>query len=301
MHSSPTRRRATALVVALAALHLGETRLAQAGSTPKGPLEDMISPVSIPTLNEDPRVTTELRPMYMYTRIPASFAAGGGQYSVVAAQLRAAITDRIGFIATKDGYIFLDPDKGSSSDGWANLAFGFKGAVVRDEENAFILSAGFRYEAPSGNQDVLQGKGDGLLNPFVSTAKGFGQLHTQLYVGPRIAISGQDSTFFDLGFHLDYGFANRFYPLVELNWVRVLDAGNRLPISQEGYDLIDLGAQNSGGNGVSTLAMGFRYRILDDLDFGVTGEFPWTSNHDIIDWRVTTDFIWRPMGWDSLL
>jgi len=281
---------------------LGIPFLASARSAAAGPLEEMISPVSIPTINEDPRIDTELRPMYMYTSIANSFVTGGGNYSVAAVQLRAAITDRIGFIATKDGYVWLNPDAVvKSGDGFANLAFGFKGALVRDEENAFIATIGFRYEVPSGTQAVLQGKGDGLLNPFGSVAKGFGDLHTQLYAGPRIAISGRDSSFFDLGFHLDYRFFDRFYPLVELNWIRVLEGGSRIAIDQEGYDLVDLGASESGGTSVSTIALGFRYRIIDDLDFGVTGEFPWTSREDIFGWRVTTDFIWRPFGWKSLL
>lgn len=285
-------------LAAASALALGASRTVPATA---GQLENMISPVSIPTINEDPRMSTELRPMYMWTRIPTSFVTSGGHYQVVAAQLRAAITDRIGFIATKDGYIFLDPDKVvPENSGWANLAFGFKGALVRDEENAFILTAGLRYEAASGNQAVLQGYGDGLLNPFLTTAKGWGQFHSQLYAGSRLAISGEDSSFFDLGFHLDYGFANQFYPLFELNWIHVIDGGRRLPIDQEGYDLVNLGAQDAGGTGVSTIALGFRYRILEDLDVGVTGEFPWTNRQDIIDWRVTTDLIWRPMGWKAL-
>jgi hypothetical protein len=289
--------RALARAVALACLAIA-TRAQPAVA---GPLEEMISPVSIPTINEDPRVTTELRPMYMYTSIANSFVTGGGDYSVAAAQLRVALTDRIGFIATKDGYIWLSPNEVvKSGDGWANLAFGFKGSLLRDEMHALVATVGLRYEAPSGSQDVLQGKGDGLLNPFLSVAKGFDDFHAQLYAGPRIAISGRDSSFFDLGFHMDYRFFERFYPLVELNWIRVIDAGSRIPISQEGYDLVDLGASKSGGSSVSTIAMGFRYRIIDDLDFGVTGEFPWTTDEDIFGWRVTTDFIWRPMGWSAL-
>ena len=38
-----------------------------------GALDEMISPVSMPTVNEDPRVDSELRPMYMYTKISDDF------------------------------------------------------------------------------------------------------------------------------------------------------------------------------------------------------------------------------------
>ncbi len=296
MLSSRQLRASAALATALALVALRGSPAAA------GPIEEMISPISVPTINEDPRIVSEIRPMYMYTSISNSFVTKGGNYSVAAVALRAAITERIGFIATKDGYVWLNPDQNvPDGDGWANLAFGFKGALLRDEENAFILTAGLRYEAPWGSQEVFQGKGDGLLNPFVSAAKGFGKLHTQLYTGPRLAISGRDSSFFDLSFHLDYGFDDRFYPLFELNWIRVVEKGSRMAIDQEGFDLVDFGAKDGGVDSVSTIAMGFRYRVLEDLDVGVAGEFPWTSREDIFGWRVSTDLIWRPFGWKSLL
>jgi hypothetical protein len=267
-----------------------------------GRIEEMISPVTAPTINEDPRITTEVRPMYMYTSISNSFVTNGGNYSVVAMQLRAALTDRIGFIATKDGYIFLRPEKTlTAEDGFANLAFGFKGALVKDEANSFILSTGIRWEAPTGAKKVLQGKGDGLLNPFLSVAKGIGPVNAQLYSGPRIAISGNDTTFWDSSFHLDYSAGGGFYPLMEFNWMRSLDGGRRLPIDQEGFDLVDIGSSKANGKDVATMALGFRYRILDNLDFGAAGEFPITEREDIFGWRVTTDLIWRPFGWSSLL
>ena len=45
-----------------------------------GSLDEMISPVSSPTVNEDPRNVTDIRPMYMYTSIPNDFITGGGNY-----------------------------------------------------------------------------------------------------------------------------------------------------------------------------------------------------------------------------
>jgi hypothetical protein len=156
--------RTTAVVVL--ALTFLESRTVLADS-----LSEMISPVSLPTINEDPRVDTEIRPLFLYTDISNDFVTNGGNYSVVAIQARLAITERFGLIATKDGYIFLRPKNVvPDNDGFANLAFGIKGALLRDAASGSILSAGFRYEAPSGEQDVLQGRGDGLVNPFVSAS-----------------------------------------------------------------------------------------------------------------------------------
>jgi hypothetical protein len=276
--------RTTAVVVL--ALTFLESRTVLADS-----LSEMISPVSLPTINEDPRVDTEIRPLFLYTDISNDFVTNGGNYSVVAIQARLAITERFGLIATKDGYIFLRPKNVvPDNDGFANLAFGIKGALLRDAASGSILSAGFRYEAPSGEQDVLQGRGDGLVNPFVSAAKRFGNFTLEGYTGPRLALSGSDSSFYDLAVHADYK-VDRFYPLVEFNWVHVLSGGERLPIDQEGFDLVDIGSQNAGGEDVATCAFGFRYRLLDSVDIGVVGELP--LNDSIFGWRVTTDLIWR--------
>jgi hypothetical protein len=261
-------------------------------SVAKG-LSDMISPLSVPTINEDPRITSEIRPIFMYTGISNDFVTSGGHYVVTALQARLALTDRLGLIATKDGYIFLWPHEAvPSADGFANIAFGLKGVLFEDVASASILSAGLRYEAPSGEQDVFQGRGDGLLNPFLSGAKGYGNLHVQAYTGPRLAISSSDSSFYDLSLHADYRVA-QLYPLVEFNWIRVLRGGERLPIDQEGFDLVDIGSENAGGESVATLAFGTGYRLIEQVDVGVAAEFPVTGREDIFGWRVTTDLIWR--------
>lgn len=275
---------------------LSFSSLARAGS-----LDDMISPVSSPTLNEDPRLSTEIRPMYMWTEISDEFVTQGGNYSVVAIQARAKVTDWLSIIATKDGYVFWRPDSVlPDAEGFANLGFGAKGVIWKSDEDAFILTGGLRYETRWGSRKVFMGHGDGLLNPFLSTAKGFGDFHMELYSGPRIAISGNDSTFWDTNVHFDYKLAN-FYPLIEWNIIHTLDGGRRLPLKQEGFDLVNLGSKDAGGETVATLAFGLRYRVLDDLDIGAVAEMPISQRHDVFGWRVTTDLIWRPFGWKSLL
>lgn len=264
-------------------------------------IDDMISPVSMPTVNEDPRVTTELRPIYLHHSLAHDFVTGGGALDLVAVQARIAITDRIGFIATKDGYAWLDPHELlPKEEGWANIGFGLKGVLWEDPEAAAILTLGLRYETPWGSRDVFQGRGDGVLNPFLSTAKGYGDFHLQLYSGPRIAIAGEDSTFWDTALHVDYRLGD-FYPLAEVNWVHVMDDGRRLSITDEGFDLVNFGSTRAGGNSIVTLAFGGRYRIVDWCDVGATGEFPVTGTQDVWGWRVTADVIIRPFGWKSLL
>jgi len=262
-----------------------------------------ISPVSSPTNFEDPRATTEVRPIFMYHMLNGGFVSDGGEAYVAAVQARAALTDRLSIIATKDGYIWLNPDANiPDSNGWANLAFGAKYSVWRDPETHTIATLGLRYEAPTGNDEVYEGQGDGMLNPFLSAGWGWGDLHLLGYTGARLPISGADSAFYDLSLHADYQLG-MFYPLLEWNWVHVLDGGRRLPINQEGFDLLNFGARNAGGQDYITMAAGGRVRPWDHIewfgghvgsvDFGAAYEFPISHDGGIFGGRLTTDVVIR--------
>jgi len=263
--------------------------------------DDFISPVSNPVNFEDPRATTELRPIYAYHNIDGDFVTGGGDAHVAAAQARVAIGERLGIIATKDGYTWLNP-KGvlGKQHGWNNIAFGVKYSIWRDADTNSLATVGLRYETASGEKDVLQGRGDGILNPFLSAGWGIAGLHLLGYTGARIPISGNDSTFYDTSLHADYKIGP-LYPLVELNWVQCLDGGRRLPIDQEGFDFFNIGSTQAGGHGVVTMAFGARWRIVDAADVGggyVSGvdlgsayEQPVTDRKDLFGWRITSDLI----------
>jgi hypothetical protein len=294
------------------------------------PFAGFISPVSNPVNFEDPRPMTELRPIYAYHDIDEDFLApllSGGHAHVAALQARVALSDRFALIATKDGYVWLQPDQTvpnvvDKDDGWANIAFGAKYAVYKDPDPEMpgMITVGLRYEMPSGEPAALQGsvfkdgtlrkQGNGILNGFVSGMWGMGDFHGIGYMGTRWALSGTDSSFFDMSLHFDYRIWNLF-PLIEFNWVQGINGGNRLQpvasalntsINQEGFDFFNLGSPQSGGNGVVTGAAGLRWRILDSLvvidhpggvDFGVVYELPLTGRKDIFGWRVTSDIsIW---------
>jgi hypothetical protein len=84
-----------------------------------------ISPMTNPVFFEDPRTLTEARFIFIDHQVPA--LAGGAippsRLQVLAVQLRAAITEDLSIIATKDGFIFptgLAP----LDDGWADVSLG---------------------------------------------------------------------------------------------------------------------------------------------------------------------------------
>ncbi len=57
----------------------------------------------MPFLSEHPYITTGLNFVYVYQRLPEGPVFDGGEAQVLALQIRAAITEKLGFIATKDG------------------------------------------------------------------------------------------------------------------------------------------------------------------------------------------------------
>jgi len=65
--------------------------------------DDFISPMTNPVFFEDPRTLTEARGIFLQHKIPA--AALGEDAQLYAVQLRAALSERLSLIATKDGYI----------------------------------------------------------------------------------------------------------------------------------------------------------------------------------------------------
>ena len=71
---------------------------------------------------------------------------------VVAAELRVALTERLGFIASKDGYAEAEFDQTLADEtGFANISVGLKYAVINRPADETILTIGLEYEPPTGN------------------------------------------------------------------------------------------------------------------------------------------------------
>lgn len=254
-------------------------------------LSGMISPVSNPVLFEDPRIQTSIRPIFMYHKIPSDFITGSGDVQLWALQARVALTDRLAFIATKDGYVQINADAGiDDAEGAANLAGGLQYAIHKDTEQGSILTLGLRYEAPTGDPDVFQGNGDGSINPHVSAGLALDSLNLLGYSDLRLAIDDRDSSFWDVSLHADVPLGP-LYPLAELNLVHVMNSGSRIGLGGEGFDVVNFGSSGSDGSTVVTAAVGFRVRATDWLDIGTAYEFALTDREDMFDWRLTADMI----------
>ncbi len=259
------------------------------------PLDQMISPVSHPVTFEDPRHSTELRPIFAYHEIDEDFVTGGGDVQVYALQARLKLSDDFSLIATKDGYVVLDPKAVVPRDvGFADVGLGGKYSVYKSD-NA-ILTTGLRYEAPVGDENLFQGLGDGAINPFFSAGYVLGDVNLMGGTGLRQALDDSDSSFWDLDLHADIKLGS-FYPLIEFNLIHPYQGGDRLPIADEGEDFFNFGASGAAGKNIVTMAAGARYRINESVDVGAAYQFPLDRGEgsNIIDWRVTCDLIFKIM------
>lgn len=257
-----------------------------------------VPPLSNPLFNETPYVTTELRAIYLHQDIPNSFLTGGGNIDVGAAEIRIALTDRLGFIASKDGYADLHFKSGLRDEsGFANISLGLKYAVFSDPASDTILTVGAEYEPPTGNLRTtgisLQGRGDGFVDLFVTGAKAFGPLGFQASIGTNLALDGaHDSSMLHWSLHADYEILPGIWPLVEMNGFSVIDKGSRnAAFNFEGTDLVNFGAGRAGT--VMTAALGVRARLFENVLLGFGYEKSISDREDLFNWRVYGDLVIR--------
>lgn len=248
-------------------------------------------PVTQGTTFESPVIQSQVRPFVAHTKLPATSVFQGGDYQLVAVQARYAVTDRLALIATKDGYIDFNPKGGSDESGFADVAFGFKYAVVDDPDLGLLVTPGITFELDVGNHDVFQGNGDGLFHPFVSAGLDLDRLNFVGSVGYSQPVDGEEeSSSVDYHFHVDYEVTDKLSPMFEVNGITYTSDGGAVPFNFEGNDLINLGSANVDGNTVVTGALGGRYRF-EECSFGVAYEWPLTNRRDLLGNRWTFDFV----------
>lgn len=268
-----------------------------------------ISPVGNPILFEDPRITSEVRPIFMEHFLPTTFDFNGGSVplggtvQVYALQLRYALTDRLAIIASKDGYIEFQPNNVLPHKyGFADITAGLKYALIDDKDKELLVTPGFTVTVPIGSTDVYQGHGEGMENIFISAEKGFGDFHITGNVGAIIPNDFDKQTSqLHYSLQLDYYVGQLFIPFVVANGYTILSDGknqasqslNAVPLNTEGYDLINFGSANASGTTQLTFGGGFRSKLTKSVDIGVAIEAGIIKPVGIFDSRITADLIWR--------
>ena len=256
-----------------------------------------INPLSNIAYAKDPRSMTEIRAMFINNWVPSDHPLlPSDSAQVYAAQIHVALSERLTFIADKDGYAAIGRP-GVATDGWLNVAAGLRYLLVRDVENQFLVSASTMYELQSGEASVFQSHGSGLLTLFGTVGKEFAEkYHFIGNVGHVFPVDRtQNSGFFYSSLHLDRAMFDWLYALVEFNWFHYTSGGNRgLPsLLGEGDGLLNLGTSGVTGNDLVTIAVGGKVMLSENLEVGIAWETPLSNRKDLIDNRILSEMILR--------
>lgn len=263
---------------------------------------NFVSPISNPLFFEDPRTLSEIKPIFIEHHFPRNLPVlQGGDAQVYAVQMRAALTRRLSFIATKDGWIDLRTPGLGHQDGFADLSAGLKYNIIRRPDLPFLLSGGFTYEVPIGQREVLQARGDGEVHTFLSSAMQLGrELYWMSGAGLRLPNDHNDSsTMCYWSNSLAYRFGpgstpfTGWYGMWETNWFNWTRSGNQAPLNFEGTDLINLGSNNVAGNDIVTMLWGLKYKPTALQEIGSGIEIPVTERGDLYGHRVYLHWIIR--------
>lgn len=234
---------------------------------------------------------SEARAIYLTHKVP--LAAGGGRVNLFALQVRAAVNDKLSIIATKDGY--MTSSNPLINDGWADINLGVKYSLLRDSATGTLLSAGATYEAPFGSPQSLQGNGNGTFNLFLSGGRRIGDNgHWLSTVGGLMTTSpAVESEFIYWSNHFDRKISDVTYAFTEFNWYNYTASGAGGIPGVEGGDLFNLGSTGVTGNDIVTGAFGLKFKPSRHTEIGAAWEVPLTARRDVLDNRLTFDFILR--------
>lgn len=252
-----------------------------------------------PVQNIDPRAVTEIYPIF-----GSSWASGNGPLlaeanaQVYGAGLTVALSDRLSFGLNQGGFAVLDinsarqgqlaklhlpipqRDLAGQREGWMNLGGFFQYTLIADAQRQFLLTAGLRWEAPSGAEQVFQGGANpAYLAPYLTAGKEIGNWHILATTGYEFPTgAGQvttDTAYLNL--HIDRRFG-WFYPLIEFNGSYHTNTVNlNLPPR---VGVLDLGTFESSGN-LLTMAAGANAVIVPGkLEVGAVYIRPLASQYN---------------------
>ncbi len=263
------------------------------------------SPVSNPFYFEDPRALTEFRPIFIWQHTPtANPVFNGGNNFFAGARGSVAFTDWLSVTVDEFGWVFMHPNNPMGDinphNGFSEIHLGPKVTFIRNETSGTVAATGLIFEVPTGNGTVFQDTRTLGLTPYFSIAQNFGRsqygsfnfMNTDGYsrgFGPR-------ADFFYASAHLDYDVGNlkKIYPLVELNYTYYASNGEHEPVNFEGRDLFHFGSTMVHGLNELTIALGLRYKVSEQIQLGVVGEFNcFNASQHLDGFRMTFDVIFR--------
>jgi hypothetical protein len=267
--------------------------------------DQMISPLSNPFLFEDPRALTEVRPMYIYQKMPGgNLFVNDGSINWWGTQARWAITDRWSIVIHKLGGIDFDPGENSLLPGGTSFSefwIGPKWTFIRSPEAGIVAAFGWNFMIPTGNDQAFQNTGDLSMAPYLSFGWTFGRsdygaFNYMASTGYTFSTDNTRTDYYWASLHLDYDIANlhKIYPVLELNYFHYAKNGGNQPMGFEGRDLINFGSSGISGHDGLSMAAGVRYKFTENYQVGIGVEFPISNTEDdLLDCRLMVDVIIR--------
>ena len=184
--------------------------------------------------------------------------------------------------------------------GFSEVLFGPKFTFLRSEATKTLGAVGLTIDIPAGDKSVLQDTGSLSLVPYLSMAQSFwctkyGSMQAMGTVGYNLGVDNKRSDDLFLSLHLDYDVANLhvIYPLVEMNFFFYTSNGKANAINFEGRDLFNFGSTSVSGHSEVSIAAGARYKLNENIQFGLVAEVPLTNERDLMAYRFTFDVIFR--------
>jgi hypothetical protein len=237
-----------------------------------------ISPITNPFLAEDPRSLTELKPIFMIQGTPTSNTIyRGGDIVYSGLQARLAVTERLSFVMSELGLIWMEPHN-SNGDfgahvGISELRLGPKYTFYRCEDTGTIAAAGLNFDIPIGPHKVFQDTGTLSLEPYVTVGQNFGRnfrygsFNLIDTLGYSVATDSTRSDFIFNSLHLDFdvGKLGIIYPTLEFNYFHYTAAGSAQDLGFEGRDLFNFGSTGVSGRDNFSMAVGARYKFNEHL------------------------------------
>jgi hypothetical protein len=267
--------------------------------------DGFISPITDPFYFEDPRALTEVRPIFMLQGAPDKNPIyHGGDIEYFGLQARLAVTERLSFVLSELGWVWLEAhhpadDLGTHS-GFAEIKLGPKYTFLRCEDTCTVGAVGLNFEIPAGPGKVAQDTGNLSLTPYVSLAQSFGKtsygsFNTLGTLGYAFSVDNERTDQFFMNLHLDFdvGGFHKIYPLMELNWINYAHAGTSRNLGFEGGDLVNFGSHGVSGHNELYLAFGARYKFSEMFQVGTAVQFPIINTNNLLDYRLTFDLILR--------
>ena len=250
-----------------------------------------------------PFVRSEARFLFVHHWFPDTSVVDGGWLRAYALQINAKLTDELVFTAYKDGFVELEADGLPDGSGFADIAIGLKYKAWEDVESSSIFSVGLGYELTwPGDEEVLEGEGDGFADLYGSYATKFGDVNFIGTAGIMLPKdSDEDVRTAHWHMHVDFPTSDgTFAPLLEVNAFHYLDDAERnagfgptVPLKAEAFDYTTLGSGGVDGHTAMTIGAGFRWSISDDITFGAAYEVPLGGRTDLLDRRLTMDLVFR--------